>query len=106
MVLPVQVLVLDDVTLSAGGRDLLSGASWRLLPAQRTGRVGFNGCGKSTRLRALVGKGEMHSGYVALSLDSEVAYLEQTCVLRPFLQSLENQHPYLFNNLTVWGSKQ
>jgi len=72
--------VLEDVTLSAGGRDLLTGASWRLLPAQRTGLVGVNGCGKSTLLRALVGKSDLQSGYVAMSLDTEVAYLEQTWV--------------------------
>lgn len=76
----VQVLVLDDVTVSAGGRDLLTGASWRLLPSQRCGLVGVNGCGKSTLLRALVGNGDIQSGYVAMSLDTEVAYLEQTCV--------------------------
>lgn len=74
------VLVLEDVILSAGGRDLLTGASWRLLPGQRTGLVGVNGCGKSTLLRALVGHGDLQSGYAAFSLDTEVAYLEQTAV--------------------------
>ncbi|KAG0612189.1 hypothetical protein M758_6G009100 [Ceratodon purpureus] len=73
------VLVLEDVTLSAGGRDLLTGATWRLLPGQRTGLVGVNGCGKSTLLRSLVGRGDFN-GYVAMSLDTELAYLEQTAV--------------------------
>lgn len=72
--------MLEDVILSAGGRDLLTGASWRLLPGQRTGLVGVNGCGKSTLLRALVGHGDLQSGYAAFSLDTEVAYLEQTWV--------------------------
>lgn len=76
--------MLEDVTLSAGGRDLLTGATWRLLPGQRTGLVGVNGCGKSTLLRALVGRGDFN-GYVALSLDTELAYLEQTWVLHPIL---------------------
>ena len=80
----VQVLVLEDVTLSAGGRDLLTGATWRLLPGQRTGLVGINGCGKSTLLRALVGRGDFN-GYVAMALDTELAYLEQTWVLHPTL---------------------
>lgn len=75
-----QVLMLEDVTISAGGRDLLTGAAWRLLPGQRTGLVGVNGCGKSTLLRALVGHGDIQSGLVALSIDTEVAYLEQTWV--------------------------
>ena len=73
-----QVLMLENVTISAGGRDLLAGAAWRLLPGQRTGLVGVNGCGKSTLLRALVGHGDIQSGLVALSIDTEVAYLEQT----------------------------
>lgn len=48
-------LILEDVHIQAGERDLLQDVSWRLMPGQRVGLVGANGCGKSTLLRCLSG---------------------------------------------------
>ncbi|KAJ1492955.1 hypothetical protein T484DRAFT_1769875 [Baffinella frigidus] len=46
------MLVMEDVTISRGGRDLMSQVNWKLLPGDRIGLVGPNGAGKSTLLSA------------------------------------------------------
>ncbi|KAL3685846.1 hypothetical protein R1sor_003868 [Riccia sorocarpa] len=74
------VLQVENLTLSAGDRDLISGGEWRLMPGQHTGIVGVNGCGKSTLLRAIVGALEFQSGSITLAPGTELAYLEQTAV--------------------------
>jgi ATPase subunit of ABC transporter with duplicated ATPase domains len=48
-------MVVEDVTIQAGVRDLLSNVSWRLMPGHRVGLVGANGAGKSTLLKCLAG---------------------------------------------------
>ncbi|HEX5115924.1 MAG TPA: ABC-F family ATP-binding cassette domain-containing protein [Pseudonocardiaceae bacterium] len=50
------VLELEDVTLTAGERRLLSGVTWRIGPGDRIGLVGINGSGKTTLLRLLAGE--------------------------------------------------
>lgn len=75
-----QVLLVENLTLSAGARDLLNGATWRLLPGERTGVVGVNGCGKTTLLRAVIGLTDVQSGSISFGSGTEVAYLEQTYV--------------------------
>jgi len=47
------VLELEDVSLSVGGRRLLSDVTWRIGPGDRIGMVGVNGAGKTTLLRTL-----------------------------------------------------
>jgi ABC transport system ATP-binding/permease protein len=49
------VLELDDVSVTAGDRPLLSDVSWQLGPGDRVGVVGANGTGKTTLLRLLSG---------------------------------------------------
>jgi ABC-type multidrug transport system fused ATPase/permease subunit len=50
------VLVVDNVTLQVGERDLLTDVDWRLMPGHRVGLVGANGAGKSTLLKAMGGQ--------------------------------------------------
>ncbi len=50
------VLELEDVTLNAGDRTLLSDVTWRIGPGDRIGLVGINGSGKTTLLRLLAGE--------------------------------------------------
>ncbi|HTZ94419.1 MAG TPA: ABC-F family ATP-binding cassette domain-containing protein [Streptosporangiaceae bacterium] len=49
------VLELEDVSVTAGDRLLLSDVSWQLGPGDRVGIVGVNGTGKTTLLRLLSG---------------------------------------------------
>eukprot|EP00850_Spirogloea_muscicola_P003116 SM000012S25378 [mRNA] locus=s12:754201:758251:- [translate_table: standard] len=74
------VLLLDSVGLSAGERDLLDGAAWRLVPGDRVGLVGANGCGKSTLLRVIAGRRDPDRGAVLLDTGTRLGYLEQTAV--------------------------
>lgn len=74
------VFVMDGVTLSAGSRDLIDGAAWRLMPGERAGLVGVNGCGKSTLLRAITGNQPFDSGRMVVSFGTKLGYLEQTAV--------------------------
>jgi len=37
------MLLMEDVTVSRGDRDLMSDVQWRLLPGERVGLVGPNG---------------------------------------------------------------
>jgi ATP-binding cassette subfamily F protein 3 len=73
------LLVMEDVTISRGGRDLMSGVHWRLLPGDRIALVGPNGAGKSTLLAAaaqripVMGKNIMAAGM-------RMGYLVQTAV--------------------------
>jgi len=48
-------LILDGLTVHAGGKTLIEGVSTTLAPGQFTAIVGPNGAGKSTLLRALAG---------------------------------------------------
>eukprot|EP00878_Enallax_costatus_P024231 GHUV01025841.1.p1 GENE.GHUV01025841.1~~GHUV01025841.1.p1 ORF type:complete len:301 (-),score=51.19 GHUV01025841.1:467-1288(-) len=74
------VLVLEDVTLQAGDRDLLESADWRMMPGQRVGLVGANGAGKSTLLKTLAGLRGVDSGTVLVAPGISVGYLAQTAV--------------------------
>jgi len=55
---------LEGVTVSAGGRELMSGVDWHVRPGERVALVGRNGSGKSTLMRLLVGDCEADSGRV------------------------------------------
>src|SRR5580658_4776354 len=47
------VLELEDVSLAAGGKQLLEKVTWQLGPGERVGIVGVNGSGKTSLLRVL-----------------------------------------------------
>ena len=49
------MLLIDDVLMTVGDRDLLEGATLRLEPGEKVGLVGANGCGKSTLLKTIAG---------------------------------------------------
>jgi ATP-binding cassette subfamily F protein uup len=49
------IMVVENVTIQAGERDLMTDIDWRLMAGHRVGLVGANGAGKSTLLRAMAG---------------------------------------------------
>ncbi|HTW97653.1 MAG TPA: ATP-binding cassette domain-containing protein, partial [Acidimicrobiales bacterium] len=69
------MLTIADLELSAGGRTLLSGATFHVAPGDRIGLVGRNGAGKTTLCRVLAGEALPAQGSVRRS--GAVAYLPQ-----------------------------
>jgi ATP-binding cassette subfamily F protein uup len=71
------VLELEDITLSAGPRQLLDNVTWRIGPGDRVGLVGVNGSGKTTLLRLLAGEIEPASGRRVQGKTVRLAHLTQ-----------------------------
>lgn len=76
------VLDLEDVSLSfptpeGGSKEILTGVTWRLAPAERVGIVGVNGAGKTTILNLLRGDLAPTSGRVRRGKTVKVATLSQ-----------------------------
>jgi ATP-binding cassette subfamily F protein uup len=72
-----QVFELADVTVRAGARLLLDGASWHVGPGDRVGVIGVNGSGKTHLLRLLAGLLQPESGRVRIGSTVASAYLSQ-----------------------------
>ncbi len=49
------LLGLQNVTFEFGARVIVSDATWHIQPGERIGLIGYNGTGKSTLLKVLVG---------------------------------------------------
>jgi ATP-binding cassette subfamily F protein uup len=71
------VLELEDVTLSAGPKPLLSDVTWRIGPGDRIGLVGINGSGKTTLLRLLAGDSTQEAGKRIEGQTVRLAHLTQ-----------------------------
>jgi ATP-binding cassette subfamily F protein uup len=71
------VLELEDVSLSVGSRQLLSGVTWRIGPGDRVGLVGINGSGKTTLLSLLAGEREPEAGRRIQGQTVRLAHLSQ-----------------------------
>ena len=50
------LLGLQNVTFEFGARVIVSDATWHIQPGERIGLIGYNGTGKSTLLKVLVGQ--------------------------------------------------
>ncbi len=69
------LLTATDLEIAAGGRVLLSGATFQVAPGDRVGLVGRNGAGKTTLTRVLAGEALPAAG--TLRRSGEIAYLPQ-----------------------------
>lgn len=68
---------LTNVTFEFGSRILFENATWHIQPNERIGLVGFNGTGKSTLLKLLVGQYSASEGTVERSRTTTIGYLHQ-----------------------------
>lgn len=66
-----------DVQLTFGYQRLLEGVTLSVLPGEKVGLVGRNGCGKTTLLRILAGQLEADSGEVSVRRGARIGYLPQ-----------------------------
>jgi ATPase subunit of ABC transporter with duplicated ATPase domains len=74
------MLRLDADTLSPGGHDVVTDATWHVREGEHIGLVGRNGAGKTTLLRALAGELSPSSGKVHVRNGVRVGYLPQQAV--------------------------
>jgi ATP-binding cassette subfamily F protein 3 len=68
---------LNNVTFEFGARVIVQDATWHIQPGERIGLIGYNGTGKSTLLKLLVGEYQPSSGSVERSRDTTIGYLHQ-----------------------------
>ncbi len=71
------LLGMNNVTFEFGARVIVEGATWHLNPGERIGLIGYNGTGKSTLLKVLVGQYSPSVGSVEKSRDTTIGYLHQ-----------------------------
>ncbi|MFI8435143.1 ABC-F family ATP-binding cassette domain-containing protein [Streptomyces sp. NPDC079020] len=90
------VFDLEDVTVQAGPKTLLTHLTWQLGPGDRIGLVGVNGAGKTSLLRALAeasrtqGEEQPAAGRIVVGKTVRLAYLSQeVSELPPNLRVLE-----------------
>ncbi|WNI24333.1 ABC-F family ATP-binding cassette domain-containing protein [Streptomyces sp. ITFR-16] len=90
------VFDLEDVTVQAGPKTLLTHLTWQLGPGDRVGLVGVNGAGKTSLLRALAeaartqGDAQPEAGKIVVGKTVRLAYLSQEVAeLNPNLRVLE-----------------
>lgn len=68
---------LQNLTFEFGARKIVQDATWHIQPGERIGLVGYNGTGKSTLLKVLVGEYSPSAGTVEKSKDTTIGYLHQ-----------------------------
>ena len=68
---------LQNVTFEFGARVIVEDATWHIQPGDRVGLIGYNGTGKSTLLKVLVGEYLPSKGSVEKSKETTIGYLHQ-----------------------------
>lgn len=68
---------LQNITFEFGARILVEDATWHIQPGERIGLIGYNGTGKSTLLKLLVGEYLPSKGTVERSRGTSIGYLHQ-----------------------------
>lgn len=67
----------QNVTFEFGARVIVEDATWHIQPGDRIGLIGYNGTGKSTLLKVLVGEYTPSKGNVEKSKETTIGYLHQ-----------------------------
>ncbi|WP_416438801.1 ABC-F family ATP-binding cassette domain-containing protein [Phnomibacter sp. MR] len=67
----------NNVTFEFGARVIVSDATWHIQPNERIGLIGYNGTGKSTLLRLLVGEYTCSAGTVERGKNVQIGFLHQ-----------------------------
>lgn len=71
------MLILNNLSMAYGGRELFSDVSCTLQPRHRYGIVGANGCGKSTLLRVMSGEEQPSGGTIDIANKGTIGFLKQ-----------------------------
>lgn len=68
---------LQNITFEFGARAIVEDATWHIQPGERIGLIGYNGTGKSTLLKLLIGEYQPSKGTVEKSRGTSIGYLHQ-----------------------------
>src|SRR6476469_2632631 len=68
---------MNNLTFEFGARVIVEDATWHIHPGERIGLIGYNGTGKSTLLKLLVGEYQASAGTVERSRSTSIGYLHQ-----------------------------
>jgi ATP-binding cassette subfamily F protein 3 len=68
---------LQNVTFEFGARVIVEEATWHINPGERIGLIGYNGTGKSTLFKVLVGEYTPSKGSVEKGRETTIGYLHQ-----------------------------
>jgi ATP-binding cassette, subfamily F, member 3 len=71
------LLGFQNVTFEFGARVIVEDATWHIQPNERIGLIGYNGTGKSTLLKLMVGGFQPSKGTVEKSRTTTIGYLHQ-----------------------------
>lgn len=67
----------NNITFEFGSRVIVADATWHIQPGERIGLIGYNGTGKSTLLKLLVGDYTPSEGTVERGRNTTMGYLHQ-----------------------------
>ncbi len=67
----------QNLTFEFGARVIVEDATWHINPGERIGLIGYNGTGKSTLLKVLVGQYLPSKGSVERGRETTIGYLHQ-----------------------------
>ncbi|MBS1747410.1 MAG: ATP-binding cassette domain-containing protein [Bacteroidetes bacterium] len=67
----------NNITFEFGSRVIVADATWHIQPGERIGLIGYNGTGKSTLLKLLVGDYTPSEGTVERGRNTTIGYLHQ-----------------------------
>jgi zinc/manganese transport system ATP-binding protein len=84
---PTQVLAIEDLSVSLGGRQVLDSVSFAVEAGEFCGLIGSNGAGKTTLLRAILGMISPSAGQISVAggarsrRNPQIGYVPQKIVL-------------------------
>ena len=79
---------LTNVTFEFGARVIVQEATWHIHPNERIGLIGYNGTGKSTLLKLLVGEYQPSAGTVERGRTVSMGYLHQDLLSQDIQKSI------------------
>src|ERR1044072_8770530 len=89
----------NNVTFEFGSRIIVEDATWHIQPGERIGLIGYNGTGKSTLLKLLVGEYLPSAGTVERSRSTSIGYLHQDLLSFDTRESILNVALAAFENV-------
>ncbi|TCZ64134.1 ABC-F family ATP-binding cassette domain-containing protein [Flaviaesturariibacter aridisoli] len=95
----------QNVTFEFGARTIVKDATWHIHPQERIGLVGYNGTGKSTLLKVLVGEYQPSNGTVERGRNTSIGYLHQDLLSFETSESILQVAQHAFDRAVAIGKE-